>query len=118
MNTLGFGRRTFGMGLAMVMLGGCGGTQGHGVGMTPQGTMATTEARAQKASGSYGDLIYVATSNAIVVLSYPQLKVVQSLPSPILTAVFVPTQTTETSTLRRAPRWSSTHTGVPLRSRH
>jgi hypothetical protein len=76
---LSFGRHALGVGLASVLLTGCGG-QSATTSAMPQGSAA--QARAHQASGSYGDLVYVATSNAIVVLTYPQLEIVQSLPSP------------------------------------
>jgi|SRR5579862_5019499 len=59
---------------AGAMLPACGGLQNA----TPQSVEA--QSRVRRASGSYGDLIYVSTSKAIVVLAYPGLKIVQSLP--------------------------------------
>ena len=35
--------------------------------------------RARRASGSYGDLLYIATPETIVVVSYPQWKVVATI---------------------------------------
>src|SRR5690348_9574893 len=64
--------------LAAVSLSGCG--QSGNAGAIPQSAAAI--AGAHRASGSSGDLVYVATSHAIVVLTYPQMKIVQSLPSP------------------------------------
>ena len=40
----------------------------------------TSKASAHKPSGSYGDLLYVSTKKNIVVLTYPQLKTVATLP--------------------------------------
>ena len=43
---------------------------------------ATGQAGAHGISGSYGDLVYVSTAKAIQVLTYPDMKIVQSLPAP------------------------------------
>ena len=81
---LGFGRGAFGIGLGVVMLAGCGGSQGQSIGMTPQGSTGTTPGRAQKASGSYGDLLYAAADARIEVYSFPAGVLINSFAPPEL----------------------------------
>ena len=65
-----FGRQAFRIGLAAALLAGCGGQSATE--LTP---MQAT-ARAHRASGSSGDLVYAITSKGIVVLSYPNWSIV------------------------------------------
>ena len=60
--------------LASVILGGCGGAQ------TVTSTLPQGAQQAHKASGTYGDLIYVTTTKAVVMLTYPDGKVVGTIP--------------------------------------
>jgi hypothetical protein len=59
-----------------LLLAGCSGSS-TGVTAPP----ATAAASVRRSAGTSGDLVYVSTSTAVKVLSYPGLKVVQSLPS-------------------------------------
>lgn len=69
-----FDRHALCVGAVVVLLAGCGGS-------SVTVPSATTEAaRMHRASGASGDLVYATTSKGIVVLSYPPLKVVQTLP--------------------------------------
>ncbi|MFZ0574130.1 MAG: hypothetical protein WA428_08565 [Candidatus Cybelea sp.] len=61
--------------MAVAMLAGCGGSQGT---VGTLGVAAQAD-RARRASGSYGDLLYIATPETIVVVSYPQWKVVATI---------------------------------------
>ena len=67
--------RFLGLGLVVALLVGCG--SGAQTSAVPQGA---TGAQAHKASGSYGDLIYVTTTKAVVMLTYPDGKVVGTIP--------------------------------------
>jgi hypothetical protein len=80
---LGFGRRSLGIGLAVVLLAGCGG-QSAGPGTMPQG--ATVEGTAHRGSwmrpGTSGsDLLYVSSyfSDDVYVYSYPAGSLVGTL---------------------------------------
>jgi hypothetical protein len=77
---LGFSRHISGVGLAIALLTGCGGLQNTVSGGVPQGGALTNQGTAHRSLSSSGDLLYVATSKAIVVVSYPQFKIVGSLP--------------------------------------
>jgi hypothetical protein len=59
--------------IAALAFAGCGGA-GTAV---PQG--AITQSRAHKASSSSGDLLYMAAPYGIMMLSYPDLKVVSTI---------------------------------------
>lgn len=65
---------------AVALLAGCGGSQGQagGSSIVPQG--AAAQSRAHKASSSSGDLVYVITSKAIVIASYPAWSIVTTVP--------------------------------------
>lgn len=70
-------RRAMGVVAAVTMLAGCGGSP---YGAAPQSVLPSA-GRARVMPGSSGDLIYVTTTKGVVVLSYPELKIVGSLPA-------------------------------------
>jgi hypothetical protein len=75
-----FSHQALGLGLAIAFLAGCGGgSQAGGTGAVPQGAMAQA---LHKASGSSGDLIYVAGAPKSYVLSYASGKVVGTMSAP------------------------------------
>jgi hypothetical protein len=68
-------------GVVAALLPGCGGSQS---GLAAQSgalpnALRPASHRVRNASGSYGDLVYVTTSRAIVMLSYPQWKIVGTI---------------------------------------
>ena len=90
MNALGFSRHVLGIGLAVTMLAGCGGSQGQGTvatGVMPQG--AAGQPAAHRGPGSWmlpeakrETLIYAATGTAVLVYSYPNGKHVGTIKQP------------------------------------
>ena len=83
MKTLGFGRHALGIGLAVTMLAGCGGSQAGGP--MPMGA-TVSQAKAQgpwmRPATSGGHLIYAEGGNAcggVCILSYPGGKLVGSI---------------------------------------
>ena len=95
MGIFGFRRHALGIGVAIIMLAGCGGWQAGGPGAMPIGAAASSS-QAHPLSGSSGDLIYATTVPAIVVMSYPQGKVVAKIPGITATVRFAPTPTMAT----------------------
>jgi hypothetical protein len=82
MEGLGLSRYALAMGAAAALLAGCGGSQGQGIGasgMTPK-TVKPASRRAHQASSSNGELVYVVTDKAVLMASYPQGKIVGSIP--------------------------------------
>lgn len=86
MKTLAFGRHVLGIGLGLVMLTGCGGSQGQGAGASgmPQGAaFAGHAARGKswmKPSTSGVDLVYISSyTNVVWVYSYPNGALVGTL---------------------------------------
>ncbi len=79
MRASGFSRNAFSSYVAAVMLAGCGGSQPP-IGTAGPGVPGTlVPARAHKASGSYGELLYVGSEYyGVYVYSYPSLSFVQS----------------------------------------
>ena len=75
MNNLRLAKQLLGPLGIVAVLAGCGGMQN---GAVPQVTSAAS--RAHPGSGSSGDLLYAATQNAIVVLSYPMWSIVARIP--------------------------------------
>lgn len=72
---LGLDRYALGIGLAVAMLAGCGGAQTTMNGAVPQGAMTVAQGWAHHASGSGGDLLYVADegdSTEVSIFTYPQ----------------------------------------------
>ena len=78
---IGLSRAASGIALTVAMLAGCGQAQTVGTtGMLPQGAIATTQGRAHKASGSYGDLLYVTSTSGIALVSYPHWQIMATIP--------------------------------------
>ncbi|HYL26907.1 MAG TPA: hypothetical protein VEW74_03670 [Candidatus Nitrosotalea sp.] len=75
MRTPAFSLGDIGVGLSVVLIAGCGGSS---IGLRTTPVMTTTASSHR--TGSYGDLVYVTTSKGIVVVAYPPLKIVQTLP--------------------------------------
>ena len=84
MKTLEFSRLTFGIGLGLLVLAGCGGAQGGGPGaMAQSGASVERPARGKSwvlRGSSGGDLVYISSSaNAVYVYSYPDGTLVGTL---------------------------------------
>jgi hypothetical protein len=81
MKSLDVGRFLLSSCVAAAMFAGCGGSQPPigAPGAMPQGVQYSNQ-RLHKTSGSSGDLIYVTTSKAIVVVSYPNWQIVATIP--------------------------------------
>jgi hypothetical protein len=76
MRTLDFYRYAFGICATLAMLAGCGGSQNS---MISQGLPSASQ-RVHRASGSNSELVYVVTSRAVIMVSYPQGQIVGSIP--------------------------------------
>jgi hypothetical protein len=74
MKSFGLGCYAIGVGVAVAMLSGCGGSQPATSGIVPQSVAAQGQAHTQ--TSSYNSILYANQVNFVTMLSYPELKAI------------------------------------------